>query len=65
MVRAVKVKRINSQVTTNSYGIDEPEPGTISINDLDTNADICCLRETFTVLRMTSRTANVYPYYTS
>ena len=32
LARAVMVKRINSQATTNSYDIDEPEPSTIAIN---------------------------------
>ena len=50
LVRAVNFKRINSQVTTKYYDIDEPEPGTIAINELDTNADMCCIGENFTVL---------------
>ena len=61
-VRAVNVKRINAQVTTGGYDIEEPEPGNISVNELDTNADTCCLGSNFTVLQMTSITADVYPY---
>ena len=49
-VRAVKVKRINSQVTSNGYNINDTEPGTMSINEIDTNADKCCLGANFTVL---------------
>ena len=43
LVRAVKVKIINSQVTTNGCEIDVPEPGTIAVNEIDTNSDTCCL----------------------
>ena len=59
-VRAVKVKMINSQFTTNGYDIDEPEPGTIAVNEIDTNADTCCLGAKLTILQMTLRTTNVY-----
>ena len=40
-VHAVNVKIINSQVTMNSYNIDDPDPGTIAVNEIDTNADMC------------------------
>ena len=59
-MRAVKVRMINSQVTTNGYDIDEPEPGTIAVNEIDTNADTCCLGAKLTILQMTLRTTNVY-----
>ena len=58
----MNVKRINAQVTTVGYDIEDPEPGNISVNELDTNAETCCLGSNFTVLRMSSRTADVYPY---
>ena len=61
-VRAVNVKKINSQVTTGGYDIEEPEPGNIPINELDKNADTCCIGSNFTVLQMTSRKVDVYPY---
>ena len=61
-VRAVNVKRINDHVTTGGYDIEEPEPGNISVNELDTDADTCCLGSNFAVLQITSRTADVYPY---
>ena len=61
-VKAVNVKNINAQVTTGGYDIEYPEPGNISVNELDTNADTCCLGSNFTVLQMTSRIADVYPY---
>ena len=51
-VQAVNVKRINAHVTTGGYDIEDPEPGNISVNELDTNADTCCLGSNFTVLRM-------------
>ena len=49
-VQAVNSKRINAQITTGSYDIEDPEPGNISVNELDTNADTCCLGSNFTVL---------------
>ena len=49
-LRAVNVKKINDQVTTGSYYIEDPEPGNISVNEFDTNADTCCLGSNFTVL---------------
>ena len=49
--KAVKLKRINAQVTTGGYDIEEPQPGKISVNELDTNADTCCLGSNFTVLK--------------
>ena len=55
-VQAVNVKRINAQVTTGGYYIEGPEPGNIFVNELDTDADTCCLGSNFTVLKMTSRT---------
>ena len=58
----MNVKRINDQVTTGGYDIEYPEPGNISVNELDTNADTCFLGSNFKVLKMTSRTADVYPY---
>ena len=30
-VRAVNVKKVNDQVTTGGYDIEEPEPGNISV----------------------------------
>ena len=65
LVHAVKVKRINSQVTSNGYNIDDLKPGTIAVNNLNANADTCCLVSNFTVLQMTSRNSNIYPYYPS
>ena len=61
-VRAVNIKNINAQVTTGGYYIEDPETGNISVNELDTNADTCCLYSNFTVLQMTSIKADVYPY---
>ena len=57
---AVKVKRINFQVTTNGYDIDEPEPGTKAINKIDKNSDTCCLGLNVIVLQMTPRSTNIY-----
>ena len=50
LVRAVKVKTINSQVTTDGYNIDESEPGTIAANEIDKHAYTCCLGKNVTVL---------------
>ena len=65
LVQEVKVTRINSQVTTNGYKIDGPDPGTMAVNDLDTNVDKCCIGANFTVLQMTLRASGVYPYNSS
>ena len=51
-VRAVNVKRINVQVKTGGHDIEDPEPGNISVNELDTNADTCCFGSNFTVLKI-------------
>ena len=51
-VRAVNVKSINAQIKTGGYDIEETEPGNISVNELDMNADTCCLGSNFTVLQM-------------
>ena len=64
-VCAVKFTRINSQVTTNSYNIDEIQPGTIAVNNLNMNSDTFFLGSKFRVLLMASITANVYQYYLS
>ena len=61
-VRAVRDKRLNSQVTKNGYDIDELEHGTISVNKLNTNADTCFRGANLAVLQMTSITADVNPY---
>ena len=58
----MKVKRINAQVKTGGHDIEEPKPENMSVNELDTNADTCCLVSNFTVLQMTSIKADVYPY---
>ena len=49
-VQAVNVKRINAQVTTGGYDIEDTKPGNISVNELDTNSDTCCLGSNLTVL---------------
>ena len=61
-VQSVNVKSISPQVTTCGFGIEDPEPGKISVNKLYTNADTCFLGSNFMVPRMTSRIADVYPY---
>ena len=42
-----------------------PHTGTTATNEMDSNADTCCLGTNFIVMTMTERTANVYPYDTS
>ena len=53
---------INFQVTINGYDIDELDPSTIAVNEVDTNENTCCLGENCTVLWMTSRNANINLY---
>ena len=64
-MRSANVKIINARVTTGGYDIEDPEPGNISVNELDMNADTCCIGSNFTVLQITSRKADVYPYVPS
>ena len=45
-----------------SMNQNEPTPGTLGQNEVDSNADICCLGTYFVVLTYTNRTADVYPY---
>ena len=61
-VRAVKVMRISSNVSSAYHSLGEPLPGTSAVNEMDSNADTCCLGSNFIVLAMTQRTADVYPY---
>ena len=50
------------EIIIGGYYIEDPEHGNISVNKLDANADTSCLQSDFTVLQMTPRTADVYPY---
>ena len=60
MIKAVRtVKRCMQE--SNSK-LNEPLPGTMGKNECDTNADTCCLGTNFTVLKLTPRCADVYPY---
>ena len=43
----------------------DPQPNTAADNELDTNADTCCLGTNFIVLAYTSRVADVYAYDSS
>ena len=61
-VRAVKVMRISSNVSSAYHSLGEPLPGTSAVNEMGSNADTCCLGSNFIVLAMMQRTANVYPY---
>ena len=56
-----KISGTKSQETPLSQSPD----GTIAKNESDSNADTCCLGTNFTILSMTHRTADVYPYDSS
>ena len=61
-MESVKILKISSNTSANTYEIDEPERGTVATNELDSNADTCCLGVNFIIMNMTERTADVYPY---
>ena len=42
-----------------------PLPDIKAANEMDTNADICCLGKKIIIISYTSRTADVYPYDSS
>ena len=42
--------------------VQEPRPGTIGVNESDTNADTCCLGQNFIPLSYTQRMAEVFAY---
>ena len=48
--------------TSSVPNVEQPIPGVISSNEMDSNADTCCAGSNFVVLQMTRRTADVYPY---
>ena len=54
-----------SQAKSSYTKVQEPAPGTIAINESDTNADTCCLGKNFLVQSYTNRTVDVYSYDTS
>lgn len=53
------------QISSTNPKIKEPAVGTIANNELDTNADTCCLGKNFIPVGYTYRTADVYPYDSS
>ena len=56
----VKVK-ISSQSSIKCT-ISEPHPENLATNEMDYNADTCCLVTNFIVMNMKERTSDVYPY---
>ena len=46
LVGTVKVNIMNNQVTTIGYNIDDPGPGTISVNELNKNTYTCPVDQT-------------------
>ena len=58
-------RRKLSKAKTDHQSIQEPSPGTIAINESDTNADTCCLGKNFIVQSYTNRTVDVYSYDSS
>ena len=63
-IRAMKLV-ISTQKSYSEVHLSQPSAGTMSYNELDSNADTCCLGSNFTVIAVTDRTADVYPYDTS
>ena len=62
-VSSIRTKRKISQLIAGSC--EEPREGNAAMNEADSNADTCCLGANFIPIRMTNRTADVYPYDTS
>ena len=59
-IRNVVTKRnVNSTIMK----VPEPSPNTYGMNEVDTNADTCCLGTNFIPLYYTNRSADVYPYH--
>ncbi|CAJ1955419.1 unnamed protein product [Cylindrotheca closterium] len=48
--------------TTQRLGVQEPVAGTYADNEMDTNADTCCLSSNFIITAYTQRSADVYAY---
>ena len=51
--------RIVSRIDSN---VQISVPGTSAANEMDSNADTCCLGSNFVILSYTNRTADVFPY---
>ena len=59
-IASINVRRIASN-TSECY-VQEPIPGVGGYNEMDSNADTCCLGRNFILLGYTQRVAEVYPY---
>ena len=59
-VSAVKTTRIIGSARIEEQ--EQPQPNSYADNELDSNADTCCLGANFVILSYTGRTADVYPY---
>jgi len=59
-IASITVRRIASN-TSDCY-VQEPIPGVGGYNEMDSNADTCCLGRNFIILGYTQRVAEVYPY---
>ena len=64
MVRSVaKVVTLRVIATNNTRpAIQEPAPGTVADNEMDTNADTTCIGMNFVILSYTQRVAQVFAY---
>ena len=65
LIRKVKVVISSQKSTNSSSNINQPQPGVVARNEMDSNADTCCLGTNFVILKITQRTADVYPYDSS
>src|SRR5210317_309608 len=59
-IASTNVRRIASN-TSECY-VQEPIPGVGGYNEMDSNADTCCLGRNFIILGYTQRVAEVYPF---
>ena len=60
--RSVSVVKSTRRISTTASRQPDPKPHTRANNELDTNADTCCLGTNFIVLAYTTRMADVYAY---
>ena len=60
-VRAIRSSSHIASSSSNSRSL-ECRAGTVATNEMDSNADTCCLGSNFLILEFTNRQADVYPY---
>ena len=57
-----RIVRVISANTATQQRVQQPMAGTRAANEMDTNADTCCLGKNFLIMQYTNRSADVYAY---